>query len=597
MDSLTTQIIHDLQEQKGYSETEAYSLLYSGGLTIHATQKPAVQEIVDREINNVENYPSAPETSFTFRLTIQKPDGSFQNYSEQTMLSYYQAANGDYDITYPDQESAAAAIEEYKSEIMEEGDIIPENGESIFYTLQPQASMTVIDHSTGAVLAICGGRGEKVGTLTLNRATGTTRQAGSTFKIMAAYAPALQVGGLTLASVQDDAPMDYANGTPLHNYDNKYRGFTTIREAITWSINVVAVKTLTQISTGVGYEFVQDLGITTLESGDNNQALALSGITRGVSNIELCGAYATIANHGKYNKPYLYTQVLDHRGNVILDNTDNTPREVLSNANAFLLTDAMKDVVTKGTGTRANPGNIPVAGKTGTTTKDRDVAFAGYSPYYTAAIWGGYDDNHPQKNTSYANNIWREVMKALHADLEQKDFEVPEDVVKVSVCKKSGKKPLNGICDHDPRGSQVYSEYFAVGTEPTETCDHHARVRVCKDSGLRAGEFCPNVSNAVYIVGGSGNTQDGQYLLRGGISKICTIHTAENQGSAEETPEGGEATGDSASGGTGDGSAAGGDGSGNAGGTGDGASGEPTPAPTPTPTPAPAPEPTPAPTE
>ena len=156
-----------------------------------------------------------------------------------------------------------------------------------------KAAMTIIDQRTGQVKAISGGRGKKTGSRTLNRATDITRQPGSTFKILAAFAPAIDAGGMTLASVEDDAPMTYQNGKKLKNYKNRYRGFTTIREAITNSINVVTVKTLTDIGTGLGYQYVKDFGITTLEEGDNNQALSLGGLTKGVKNIELTDAPPT----------------------------------------------------------------------------------------------------------------------------------------------------------------------------------------------------------------------------------------------------------------------------------------------------------------
>lgn len=532
VDALTDQVIDDLMEQKGYTESEAYQLLYSGGLNIYSTQDTEIQAIVDEEVNNQDNYATPVEYSFSYRLTIQKADGTFENYSEQTMLSYYQAKtdNKNFSINYDSEEEAAAAIEEYKAEMMEEGDTIPEGGESIVYTVQPQTAMTVIDQSTGAVVALTGGRGDKTGSKTLNRATGITRQPGSTFKILAAYAPALDAGGLTLATVQDDAPMTYANGTSLSNYDNNYRGFTTIREAIEDSINVVAVKTLTQIGTGLGYEYVQDFGITTLESGDNNQALALGGITNGVTNLELAGAYATIANGGEYNKPIFYTTVTDQNGNVILDNTENKSKEVLKETTAYLLTSAMQDVMTQGTGVRANPGNTAVAGKSGTTTKDRDTVFAGFTPYYTAVIWGGYDDNTPQSSTTYSKNIWGAVMKRIHENLEYKDFTVPEGITQATVCKKSGKLALEGVCDSDPRGSMVYTEYFAEGTVPTETCDHHTSVTICNDSGQIASTFCPNTSTGVYIVGGSAGTGDAPYLLSEDVlNSICSLHTSASE--------------------------------------------------------------------
>lgn len=528
VDALTDQVIADLIEQKGYSETQAYQKLYSGGLHIYSTEDPAIQTILDEEISNEENYSKAL-TSFSYRLTITKADGSTANYSDQTMLSYYQAENKKYSINFESQEEAAAAIEAYKKEIMEPGDTIAEGGESIVYTLQPQAAMTIMDQSTGQVVALAGGRGDKTASKTLNRATGITRQAGSTFKIIAAYAPALDAGGLTLASVQDDAPMNYANGTPLNNYDKHYRGFTNIRTGITWSINVVAVKTLTEIGTGLGYEYVQDFGISTLVSGDNVQALALGGITNGVTNLELCGAYATIANSGYYNRPVFYTTVTDNKGNVILDSTDSQPKQVIKETTAWLLINAMHDVVTSGTGGSANVSGQYVSGKTGTTTGNRDSVFAGFTPYYTGVIWGGYDDNAIQGSTGYTNKIWKAVMTRVHENLEYKDFPKPDGIVQVAVCSKSGKLPLEGICDADPRGNMVYTEYFAQGTQPTETCDHHTRINVCSETGMPASPGCPAIST-VYIIGGSAGTDDEPYLIT--TEKLATTCPAHGGGGA-----------------------------------------------------------------
>jgi len=206
-----------------------------------------IQNIADEEVNNQDNYTSSPKVSFSYRVSIRSTDGSVKNYSEQTMLSYYKNKDNpnfkstNYSINFASEEDADAAIEQYKADIMQEGDEIVDGSETVIYTLQPQASLTVIDQSTGEVKAIVGGRGDKTASKTLNRATDTTRQPGSTFKILAAYSAALDAGGLTLASVQDDAPYTYAgaNGKSVNNYDRRYRGFTTLREAITDSINIV----------------------------------------------------------------------------------------------------------------------------------------------------------------------------------------------------------------------------------------------------------------------------------------------------------------------------------------------------------------------
>ena len=535
VDELTDQIIQDLIEMKGYTETQAYKVLYSGGLTIYSTQDPAIQKICDEEVNNLENYPLAPKYSFSYRLTIEKSDGSFANYSEQTMLSYYQASNSDYSLNFASQEEAQAAIDQYKEDIMEPGDKIVDNGESVTFTLQPETALTVMNQETGEVAAIIGGRGDKTASKTLNRATDTTRQPGSTFKILAAYAPALDSGGMTLASVEDDAPYSYENGTSLRNYDNSYRGFTTLREAITNSINIVTVKTLTDIGTSLGFSYLKDFGFTTLVDDDNNQALALGGITKGVTNLELTAAYATVANHGTYIKPRFYTRILDHSGNVLIDNTPQT-HGVLKESTAWLLTSAMEDVVSKGTGKAVNFGNMAIAGKTGTTTKNRDALFAGFTPYYTCVVWGGYDDNTPQAagTTSYPKAIWKAVMSRIHENLDYQDFTMPSDITTATVCKKSGKLAVSGLCDADPRGSMVETEYFAEGTVPTEHCDHHVNVTICAESGMLATEFCPNKVGGVYITGGSSGSADGPYLLsEGSATNTCPLHTAP---AADEAP-------------------------------------------------------------
>ena len=516
VDALTEQVIDDLMEVKGYTETQAYKALYEGGLTIYSTQDPSIQQICDEEVNNADNYSSETKYSCSYRLTIQKADGTYQNYSEQTMLSYYQSKNSKYNIDFDSKEAVDAAIEQYKADIMEDGDMIVPNGESITYTMQPQASMTVIDQSTGEVKAIVGGRGDKTANKTLNRATDTKRQPGSTFKILSAYAPALDIGGMTLASVQDDAPYTYSNAahTPVNNYDKSYRGFTTIREGITYSINIVAVKTLTDIGVDIGYEYLQNFGFSTLCDSDRTQALALGGITNGVTNLELTAAYATIANGGTYTKPRFYTKILDHDGNVLIDNTPQT-HTVLKETTAWLLTNAMEDVLTNGTGRPAHFNGMPQAGKSGTTSSDRDALFAGYTPYYTCVVWGGYDDNAELSYTTYPKTLWKSVMGRIHENLDYKDFNKPDGITTATVCKKSGKLAVAGLCDSDPRGSMVESEYFASGTVPKDYCDHHVRVTIDLSTGGIATDTCPEElrSSNVYITGGSAGTQDAPYLL------------------------------------------------------------------------------------
>lgn len=529
-DALTEQVIEDLMEVLGCSQTEAYKRLYNTGLTIYSTQDPEVQAICDAQVNNMANYPTNPKTSFSMTLTVQKPDGEFKYYDEQTMLAYYQSSNKAYTINFASQEEALAAVEKYKADIMEEGDVVPENGQTVTYTIQPQAALTVIDQKTGEVRAMVGGRGEKTANRILNRATDSVRQPGSTFKVLAAFAPAIDTRQMTLASVEDDAPYTYSNGTPLKNYNNKYGGFTSIREAITQSINVVTVKTLSDIGIDTGYDYLVDhFGFTTLSDQDRTEALALGGITHGVTNLELTAAYAAIANRGAYIKPRLYTKIIDHDGNVLIDNQPKKTR-ALKKTTAWLLTNAMQDVMTVGTGKLANFEGMALAGKSGTTTKNKDALFAGFSPYYTLVVWGGYDDNTEQNGneTSYSKLIWRSVMSQIHEGLEYKEFKMPSGIITAEVCKKSGMPVQEGICSKDPRGSMVTTEFFAEGTVPEDECVHHAAVRVCAVSGGLAGPYCPGgvLSASVRIIGGSPDSADGPYLYTGKLS-TCTVHTSQ----------------------------------------------------------------------
>ena len=391
--------------------------------------------------------------------------------------------------------------------------------------------MTIMDQSSGEVVALIGGRGDKNASKTLNRATSTTRQPGSTFKIIACYAPALDAGGLTLATVQDDAPYSYTTGSgaAVNNYDGRYRGFTTIRQAITLSMNVVTVKNYVQIGPALGASYIRNFGITTLLDNEvDNQTVTLGGLTNGVTNLELTAAYATIANQGTYIKPKFYTKILDHEGNILLDNTASESHTVLKQTTAWLLTNAMEDVMTQGTGTSAYFGStMAQAGKSGTTTKNRDSLFAGYTPYYTCVVWGGYDDNSPQANSqsSYPKKIWKAVMSRIHENLPYADFGTCDDIVTAQVCSKSGKLAIEGVCDSDPRGSCVYTEYFAKGTEPTDYCDHHIRVNLCAASMALATSSCPEIVSGVYIIGGSQGTEDSPYLLtEDAYSNLCPLH-------------------------------------------------------------------------
>ena len=502
VDALTDDIMEDLMATGNYTETQAYTLLYSGGLKIYATQDPHVQEICDEAFSNEENYPEGTRWQLSYELTTQDSNGNFKNYSTEMYRQYFKEMDSSFNLLYSSQEAAYDAIEQYKAAVMEPGEEV--YGENITLTPQPQVSIVIEDQSTGYVVAMVGGRGQKEASRTLNRATDSKRQPGSTFKIVAVYAPALDSAGLTLATVMNDAPFNYANGRPVNNWwGSEYRGLNSLRTGIAQSMNIIAVKTLTQITPQLGFDYLKNFGFTTLVEreeitvggktqvfSDIQQSLALGGITKGVTNEELTAAYASIANGGTYIKPKLYTKVLDHDGNVILDNTAPQSRQVIKETTAWLLTDAMVDVVTSGTGASVNFGNMAIAGKTGTTSDYNDVWFSGYTPYYTASVWTGYDNNAKLQTgngeRNLAKKLWRAVMSKVHEDLPSQSFQVPSGIVTATVCSQSGKLPIPGLCD-----GTLKTEYFAEGTVPTESCDVHYQGMVCPYSNLPACDTCP----------------------------------------------------------------------------------------------------------
>lgn len=476
VDALTDQILEDLQE-KGYTETQAYTLLYSGGLSIYSTQNTEIQEICDEEANNEDLYPNGTKWYLNYSLTVEDENGDAQSYTQTTLLTWMKDNGIGTSLLFDDQDSAAAMAEEYKAAVVGENDTVI--SETEYCTAQPQVSLTLIDQRTGHVLAIVGGRGDKTASRTLNRATSTLRQPGSTFKIVSTYAAALDAGGKTLATTYVDEPYYYENGTQVRNwYGESYRGTVTIRKAIEQSMNIIAVKCLTDITPELGYEYLLDFGFTTLVKDeeingqtytDVQQTLALGGLTRGVKNIELCAAYATIANGGMYEEPKFYTQVVDPSGNVVLDaDEEKDEHRVIREGTAYLLTSAMEDVVTQGTGTRCQISETPVAGKTGTTSDENDVWFAGYTNYYTCTTWAGYDENTNLVGTEsrIAQLLWHNVMERVHDGYESSDFEQPSSVEYTSICSVSGLKPVEGLCDWT-----LTTEYFDMVTYPTEECN------------------------------------------------------------------------------------------------------------------------------
>ncbi len=490
VDELIDQVMEDLQKTKGYTYTQAYNAVYSGGLKIYSTQDSQIQKICDEETSDDSNYPYSIYYSINWAWSVQNPDGTIDNYDESDISAYHKTVLGDsdYQLIFSSKEAAKADVDEYKKHLKEKyykKGIKKKLGysqyETLYYNPQPQVSFTVMDQNTGYVKAVVGGRGKKNVSLSLNRATDSTRQPGSTFKVLAAYAPAIDTMGYTLSTTIVDEPYSYSNGRPVQNWYKGYRGTVTVKKAIADSMNICAVKTLTDITPQLGYDYLCNFGITTLVdnrvekdgsvTSDIQQALALGGITDGVTNLEMTAAYASIANLGTYTQPAFYSQVIDSNGRVILDRTKPNTRTVLKESTAVLLTEAMESVVTSGTGTACQlTDDMPVAGKTGTTSSEYDLWFCGYTPYLTASVWTGYDENKSLSGDQvFHEKLWSKIMSRIDEvkKYKIKGFKQGKNVKAVEICDSSGKAAIKGVCP------ETHIEYYKSGSEP-EKCNWHS---------------------------------------------------------------------------------------------------------------------------
>lgn len=487
VDAVIDSVIKDLKQELGYTETQAYNAVYRRGLKIYSCQKKELQDICDDVINNDSYYPKGTVKYLSYALSVKSPDGEISEYTEKDIQAFYSSNKGrEISLYFKKKKSAGKYIKAFKKSILDGGREVA--SESINFIKQPQASFVLLDQYNGHVQAVTGGRGRKIADRTFNRAVSSKRQPGSTFKILSTYLPALDTCGMTLASVEEDAPYKYpGTNVMVRNWDGSgYKGVITLRDAIVNSNNVVTVKTFEKVSPQTGFDYLLNLGFSTLI--DKRQAddgriytdiqlpTALGGLTDGVTNLELTAAYASIANGGTYIEPVFYTKIIDHDGNVLLKNEPASKR-VMKESTAWLLTDAMEDVISYGTGTAAKFEGIKTAqaGKTGTTSDNTDYWFEGYTPYYTAGIWTGYDMNTPQPSGDFHKRMWKDIMEKIHKKmkLEEKGFTKPDGIVSYNICTESGLLANAGACGSGYGSSRVRLEYFAGGTQPHKKCNLH----------------------------------------------------------------------------------------------------------------------------
>lgn len=446
-DQVMVEVANALVEQKGYSLEMAYNLIYTGGLQIYSLQDPEVQAVLEEVYTDESSFPKTNNA------------------------------------------------------------------------IQPQSSAVIIDPKTGDVLGLVGARGQKEANLLLNMATKSTRSPGSSIKPVSVYAPALENGLITYGSVYDDVPVwfnyaddDVEKAHPTaypKNLPEVYKGLTTVNDAVTRSVNTVAVRILQELTPEVSFDFVKNklqmgsfIEYATLSGGigitdKDISALALGGMNYGVTNLELTASYQIFANGGVYNKPRTWLKVLDSEGEVILENEAES-YVVISEQTASIMTKMMENVVHRGTATSVTLRNqVDVAGKTGTTSSDVDRWFVGYTPYYVGGVWFGYEIPQTLGTLSWspATTAWDIIMTKLHQKYINgteplQEFTLADGVITATYCKDSGKL-MTSACHADPRGNRAEVGYFTVLTAPTEYCDCHVMVDYDSVTGGIACEGCP----------------------------------------------------------------------------------------------------------
>lgn len=423
-DALIAQVINQVAEEKGISKELATNYVYSSGLTIHSTIDTKVQARLDEEF---------AKATYIKNGIDKNPDGSLKNNHSQ-------------------------------------------------------AAMVVIDNKTGYVVGVAGGLGQKTESRGLNRGTQMLKQTGSSMKPIADIVPGLQEGVITAGTIYNDSRTEFNNGTYKPKNQGKFRGLLNVRDFIKYSQNIPAIKIMAELTPAKSIEYLKKMGISTLDDEkDNVLSLAIGGITNGISPLEMAAAYATIANDGEYISPTFYTKITDSNGNVVLE-ASQTKTRVMSEQTAYIAKSIVQEPVRSGgTATYCAISGMDVAAKTGTTNDDYDRWLCGFTEYYSAATWYGFDNNEPVRGWGQnpAGKLWAAVMKDIHAGLPGARFTRPNGIVSATICRDTGMKATD-------KCKNTYSEIFINGTIP-KSCDGHGEsYEICKETGKLANEFCPD---------------------------------------------------------------------------------------------------------
>ena len=479
-DAVLDQVINQVMEERGISRQLAENYVYSSGLTIYSTVDTNIQTRLEEEY---------------------KKDKYIKNGRDKD----------------------------------KNGNLVNEH---------TQSGMAVIDYKTGYVVGVAGGLGDKSAS-GWNRATQMKKQTGSSIKMIADVAPGLEEKVITPATVYWDEKTDFGGGYTPKNDGNKYKNEGSnnepmnIREFIKLSRNIPAVKIMRELTPTKSIEYLKGMGLSSLDEQDENLALAIGGMTHGASPLEMAAAYGTIANNGVYITPTFYTKVVDSSGNTVLTPNQEEKR-VFSEQTAYLAKQiGMEPTKSGGTASYCAMSGMDVVAKTGTTDNSYDRWLCGFTPYYAAATWFGFDNNEEVRGFSQnpAGQIWDAVMTDIHKDLEGKRFEQPSGIVTQTVCRTTGCLATSGC-------TNTYEEIFASNNLP-EKCQGHGSQRICSESGKVATEYCSQyctVRNNNYgaVIPKeelnlwkpiSGRKHNGTK-----VEEVCDLHTKPKEEPKEEKP-------------------------------------------------------------
>ncbi len=461
-DATISQVIEDVAEAKGISRQLAENYVYSSGLTIYSTQNTSIQKKMEEEFAKTSKYTLTSKT-------IKDENGNYQ---------------------------------------------------------KSQAAMVVIDNATGYVVGVVGGLGEKTESRGLNRATQSLRQTGSSMKPLADLVPGIEEKIITAATVYNDAETEFENGKYTPKNQGKFRGYISIRSAIETSQNIPFVKVMVELTPKKSLQYLKKMGISTLDDkNDNTLSLAIGGVYNGISPLEMAAGYETIANNGVYTSPTFYTKVTDSSGNVVLEAKKETTK-VMSEDTAYVVKNILTQTVVGGQGTAkyCAISGMDVAAKTGTTNGDKDRWLCGFTNYYTAATWYGFDQPEEVKfsGNNPAGQLWDNVMTSIHSGLAESRFKATNNIVTATICADTGMAATEKCVNK-------YQEIFISGTVPS-ACSGHTVYQVCNESGKLANEYCPDVAtkNTGRLVPkeqlGLWKTV-GSVIVEEAPTEICDIHT------------------------------------------------------------------------